>query len=491
MAIVEREKSFMFYGGRVMSAAQRFAAITSSAAPSGQRVMFGRVIVLGGSVAGLMAARVLSDHAREVLIVERDDLAALDVPDEEIAKDPVGAVGPRPGVPQGSQVHALLPSGQIQLERWFPGFVDAALTAGAVNPPPAAGRFYIDGELRQDPPSGQDMQGLISSRPFLEALLRHRVLALPNVRTLHGRVDGLTIADGAVTGVRYVPAGADEVVEEPADFVADGTGRSSRLGDWIEGYGFPRPPMQRMGIKLNYATAFYRRPADAEVWTTISIDNPGPGKVARIAGFTPVEGDRWTMLVAGYNDDRPSRDPADYERRCTEDFPSEFGHVATTAERTSDVITYHQADSRRRDYHRLDRFPARLIAAGDAVASFNPVYGQGMTSAMLHASCLSEYLRGNPDLSKPALSYFADVRVVVDAAWQVSTLSDLALPHVDGPYPRGYKFIQWASGLVFKASMRDNKINGIVARVTTMLAHPSELSRPGVVFRALTAGARG
>jgi 2-polyprenyl-6-methoxyphenol hydroxylase-like FAD-dependent oxidoreductase len=474
-----------------MSAAERFKAITSSARPTGQRVLFQRAIVLGGSVAGLMAARVLSDHADEVLIIERDDLAALDVPDAEIARDPAGAVRPRPGVPQGSQVHALLPSGQIQLERWFPGFVDAALAAGAVSPPPDAQRFYIDGELRLDPPTGQGMNGIISSRPFLEALLRHRVLALPNVRPLHGRVDGLSIADGTVTGVRYLPSGSDEVVEEPAGFVVDATGRSSKLGDWIEGYGYPRPPMQRMNIKLNYATAFFRRPADAKVWTTIAIANPGPGKVARIGGFTPVEGDRWTMLVAGYNDDRPSRDPEEYERRCTEDFPAEFGHVATTAERTSDVVTYHQADSRRRDYHTLDRFPARLIAAGDAVASFNPVYGQGMTSAMMHASCLSEYLRGNPDLSRPALSYFADVRVIVDAAWQVSTLSDLALPHVDGPYPRGYKFIQWASGVVFKASTRDRTINRTVGRVTTMLAHPTELSRPGILLRALAATARG
>ncbi|MEU4235968.1 FAD-dependent monooxygenase [Actinoplanes sp. NPDC026619] len=439
-------------------------------------MLFRQAIVLGGSVAGLVAARVLSDHAEQVLIIERDDLAAL-------AAEPLSAAAARPGVPQGTQVHALLPSGLNQLERFFPGFIAEALAAGAIDPPPGTNRFYMDGELREDAPSGPAAQALISSRPFLEALIRRRVLGRANIRTVKGRAEGLLFDGEAVAGVRC------EGADEPADFVVDATGRSSRLGDWLEAHDFPKPPMQRMGIKLNYATALFRRPADAAVWTCISIANPGPGKVARIAGFTPIEGDRWTMLVSGYNEDRPSRDPAEYRRRCVEDFPPEFGAVATTAEQVGEVITYHQADSRRRDFHRLRRFPARLVAAGDAVASFNPVYGQGMTSAMLHASALSEYLRGNPDLSRPATSYFRDVKVVVDAAWQISTMADLALPHVDGPYPKGYRAIQWASGLIFQASMRDQQVNQRVGQVTTMLAHPSALAEPRFLMRALAIGA--
>ncbi|GAA2704620.1 FAD-dependent oxidoreductase [Actinoplanes palleronii] len=467
-----------------MSAARRFAVIAASPPPRDTAVLFRRAVVLGGSIAGLMAARVLSDHADEVLIVERDDLAALDVSDEQLAADPIGATGPRPGVPQGSQVHALLPSGQAQLERWFPGFGQQALDAGAVDPPLGTNRFYMDGELRDDAPTGPAAQALISSRPFLEALIRHRVLGLGNVRTVKGRAEGLLLTGDAVSGVSVDGAPVD------ADFVVDATGRSSRLSDWLEADGFPKPRLQRMGIKLNYATRLFRRPAATPVWTCISIANPGPGKVARIGGFTPIEGDRWTVLVSGYADDRPGRDADEYRERCVRDFPAEFGDVATTADPAGEVVTYHQADSRRRDFHRLRRFPARLVAAGDAVASFNPVYGQGMTSATLHASCLSEYLRGGPDLSRPALSYFADVKVVVDAAWQVSTMADLALPHVDGPYPRGYRGIQWASGLIFKASMRDQRVNHRLGQVTTMLAHPSSLTSPGFLLRALAIGAR-
>nr|WP_201748877.1 hypothetical protein [Micromonospora acroterricola] len=132
--------------------------------------------------------------------------------------------------------------------------------------------------------------------------------------------------------------------------------------------------------------------------------------------------------------------------------------------------------------------PAGLVAAGDAIASFNPVYGQGMTSATLHASCLSAYLRSDPRLDEPARVYFDQVRVIVDAAWQVSTSADIELPHVDGPYPPGYRVTKWFGDLVFRTSQTDPVLSARLSRVTTMLDHPAALSRPGTVLRALRLG---
>src|SRR5205085_12636269 len=123
--------------------------------------------------------------------------------------------------------------------------------------------------------------------------------------------------------------------------------------------------------------------------------------------------------------------------------PAMLGAIAERGRMIGGVITYHQADSRRRDFHEVDRLPVGLIAAGDAVASFNPVYGQGMTSAMLHASALSAWLQSGPDVtSTPARAYFDKVRVVVDAAWQVSTFADLGLPHITQGRPPGYRMIR-------------------------------------------------
>ncbi|MEV6926035.1 FAD-dependent monooxygenase [Dactylosporangium sp. NPDC051485] len=454
------------------TAPQIFAEISTAAPPGPPRILMRRAVVLGGSMAGLMAARVLSDHAEEVLIVERD---------------PTEGAGPRPGVPQGTQVHALLPAGQIQLERWFPGFTADAVAAGAPDFGRYDGKVFINDELRTvaDPPPTRP--SLITTRPFLEHQVRVHVLARENVRMVFGRAEGLLLREGGVRGATYVPDGSEEPVEVEADFVVDAMGRSSRLGDWLEAAGWPRAPMRRMPIKLNYASALFERDESvSDAWVAITQTTPGKGRVPRIGGVLSVEGDRWLMLVAGYDEDRPSRDTAEYAERCRKHFPSMFGDIAEKGRMIGGVITYHQADSRRRDYHAVDRLPAGLIAAGDAVASFNPVYGQGMTSAMLHASCLSAWLQTGPDVTgEPPRAYFDKVRVIVDAAWQISTFADLGLPHITEGQPRGYKFIRWASELITRASMRDEQTCRRLNRVTAMERHPADLAKPGVVLRAL------
>ncbi|MEV4756176.1 FAD-dependent monooxygenase [Micromonospora sp. NPDC049559] len=455
------------------SPSQLFAELTTSERPAAAEVVMGRAVVLGASMAGLMAARVLSDHADEVLVVERDESEA--------------DGGPRPGVPQGSQVHALLSAGQVQLERWFPGFGEQAVAAGAPEKLTAPPKMFINGQLRTAPLLHPPKPALITTRPFLEALVRRLTLALPNVRLVHGRADGLVFDGDRVTGARYVPTGGAEPVTVPADLVVDGMGRSSRLSDWLEENGWPRPPMRRMPIKLNYATALYERDENvSRASVVISQVTPAKDRVARIGGINSVEDNRWIMLVAGYDDDRPTRDVEDFKARCRDHFPTEFGEIAQHGRMIGDVVTYHQADSRRRDFDRLDRLPAGLVAAGDAVASFNPIYGQGMTSAMLHASCLSAYLRSGPSpLDGPAWAYFRLVRVIVDAAWQLSTFADIALPHVDGPYPRGYRVTKWFSDQMFRASMTDPVVNHALNQVVTMIEHPSSLARPGLLLRAI------
>ncbi|GAA4012314.1 FAD-dependent oxidoreductase [Allokutzneria multivorans] len=456
------------------SPSRLFAEISTAERPGSTRVLMRRAVVLGASMAGLLAARVLSDHAEEVLIIERDASEA----DNE----------PRPGVPQGTQVHGLLPAGNLQLDRWFPGFTAEAIEAGGTLPTPESARIYLNDVLRPPAPPVAGIGALVSTRPFLETLVRRRTLAVENISLVTGQVKGIDLSSTKVTGVRYTPTGADEPVTEAADMVVDGMGRSSKLSDWLEDAGWPAPELKRMPIKLNYATALFRRDTDiSDSMVVVAQTTAGKGRVARMGGINAVEDDRWIMLIAGYGDDRPTRDFDDFKARCRRDFPSVFGDIAERAERLGEVITYHQADSRRREFHKLSRLPGGLVAAGDAVASFNPVYGQGMTSAMLHASCLSAHLRSGASPAEPAHGYFERVKVVVDAAWQISTQADLELPHVDGPYPKGYRVTSWLGDLVFAASMKDQELNARLSAVTMMLAHPMSLARPSTLLRAVKA----
>ncbi|SCL44378.1 2-polyprenyl-6-methoxyphenol hydroxylase [Micromonospora citrea] len=454
-----------------ISAARVFAALNAVRPPDEASPTLGRAVVVGGSVAGLLAARVLSDHAQSVLILDRDDLHA---------------PGGRPGVPQGTQLHALLPGGLLHLERLFPGFREQAVAQGAVEAPPAARRAYFDGRLKVVVPDDADT--LAGTRPLLERLIRQRVLRLPNVKTLTARATGL-VFDGAVTiGVRCEVDGAPGV--ESADFVVDAMGRSSRLSDWLARAGWDRPTTRRMTVDLNYATALFRRAEpDPDPAVVMALHSPSSSSDVAGAAFFAVEDGRWMAMMAGYGNNRPGRTPEDFVRRLREQFPPEFGELAGN-EMLGDVRTYRHAESLRRDFHALRRFPAGLVGVGDAVASFNPVYGQGITAAALHAACLSTHLRSSPEPGLPARRFLALQKVVVDAAWAMSTSADLALPHVDGPYPRGYRLSNWVSGQIIAAAVTDVTIARRFNEVVSLRAHPRSLATPGVILGALRANRR-
>jgi 2-polyprenyl-6-methoxyphenol hydroxylase-like FAD-dependent oxidoreductase len=456
-----------------LSASQVFADISAQQPPEQHTALMGTAAVLGGSVAGLLAARVLSDYAERVVLID---------PDGPVADDDA-----RPGVPHGTQVHALLPGGRRQFERWFPGFSTQTVAAGALEAHSHNRRTYIDGRLKQWP---LDEVQLTASRPFLEAAIRRRVLALPNVVVTTGRATALEFAHGAVSGVRFDTAEGGGV--ENADLTVDAMGRSSRLSSWLEQGGWERPPMRRMTVNLNYSTAIVARDEDApKISIGLALNTPTSPQSPEVAGaiFLPIEKDRWIVMMGGYGDSRPGRTIEDMRARLRRDFPPEFGSVIGN-ELQSDITTYRHADSRRRDFHLLERLPARLVSVGDAVASVNPIYGQGMSSAALHGATLARYLRSHPDLSAPAREFFDLQRVVVDAAWQTSTSADLALPHVDGPYPRGYRLTRWLSGQIMRASITDRAVSHRFDAVTTMLSHPSTLATPGLLLRALRVNLR-
>jgi len=448
------------------SAARTFAGISSVVPPPGAPVRLGRAVVLGGSMAGLLAARVLAEHAETVVVIERDPATE--------------GRGARRGVPQGTQVHALLRGGARQLERWFPGFAARSVAAGAQRVPAAQQAIYTDGVGRTGV-----FELLTSTRPFLEQQVREHVRELPGVQFRTGRVTGLEFRGGAVSGVRWTSDGSEEFLA--GDLVVDASGRASKVSDWLSAAGWAAPPLTRQVTGINYATAFFRRPpGEHAVRAGVALVRPGTGGDLGGATFTPVEDDRWIVLLAGFGSCRPGSTAEDLVRRCRRDFPEPFGRVVSN-ELLGDVVTYHQGDSRRRDWAAAGRLPARLLAVGDAVASFNPVYGQGMSSAALHASCLSRVLHSDVDLDAPARGFFDLQRVVVDAAWAVSTGGDRSRPSIDQP-PRGLERV--TAGLldrIIDAAVVDPVVSRAFDAVTQMVEHPATLFSPGVLGRSLRA----
>ncbi|MFG3293127.1 FAD-dependent oxidoreductase [Streptomyces sp. NPDC048179] len=448
-----------------------FERLSSLTTPKDPQVLFRTVHVLGGGIGGLLAARVLADHAEHVVMIEPDRAEA-------------GAKGePRPGVPQGYQVHTLLPGGRAQLERWYPGIIQRALDGGAVLSGPHDAAAYLD-DVEQITTPNTEL--VTSSRPFLEALIRSDTLGLPNVDVATGRVTGLNYARGAVDAVRYTTDGKETVAT--TDFVVDATGRGSRLSTWLDEGGWPRPDMERLKVDIRYFTArFTRSPDWSGPSSGISRYSPHfPSKGLAVAAVNAIEGQRWAVMLAYFGSESEHVGTEDFLARCRELQP--IYQEAAAGELIGEVVSYRHPDSRWRHFEELDRFPARLAVIGDAVASFNPVYGQGMSSAALHASCLSEYLRSAPDLDAPA-RYFLDLQqVMVQAAWQTSTAADsVRLGVARKPTTVQERRYAWAMQQVMAAANRDVRIATAFRAVGFMTAHPATLFAPELVRRAAAA----
>lgn len=433
--------------------------------------------MLGGSVAGLLAARVLTDHADEVVVVDRDDLA--DGPAE------------RKGVPQGRHVHGLLARGLEEMERLFPGLTsELAADGGEIADPGVDLHWYVTGERKPPAAIGN---GVACTRPFLEAHLRRRLVVLPGVTMVHGRVARLTATDGKVDGA--ILEGAPEETGEGerlrADLVVDCSGRTSRADAWLGALGYEAPPRRTVNVELGYATRLFPRQPEDRLGGgrgVFSI-NEEPGRFRGAAAFA-VEGGRWIVTVGGYHDDRPTISAEDFSSRLAADPAVALRQFADRDDALTDVVTFRYPASVRRDYDRCKRLAGGFLAAGDAVASFNPIYGQGMTSAALHAAQIGAYLASGASPSEPAARYFRRLRSVVDSVWTLSTTADFRLSHVTGDRPRGLWLAHRVNDLYTRATLRDANTHRLFLRVLNLQTRPEVMARPDHLLRAWRASRR-
>jgi 2-polyprenyl-6-methoxyphenol hydroxylase-like FAD-dependent oxidoreductase len=432
-----------------------------------------RAVVIGAGVAGIAAALVLASRYQDVVVVDRDAL-----PDEAT---------PRHGVPQGAHAHGILASGIRELEKLLPGLVDDLVAGGAVAVDYGRDlKMYQFGAYRLQYDSG--LVGVTFTRPLLELVLRRRLAALPNITVRPGTtVTGLV---GDDTG-RVVAVTVEDGDPLPADIVVDCSGRGGpRAGRWLEALGFPAPDTSEVKINVGYTTRFYARQPGPLTDVTVVLQLTTP-PVGRVAGLFPVEGDRWMVTLGGWHQDYPPTDDAGFTEFLHSMPDPLIADVLAGCEPVSPIDAYRFPANRRRHYERLTRVPAGYVVMGDAVCSFNPIYGQGMSVAALQATALSESLDQYRDASALMVTdFYRRAAKLIDTPWQMAVGADFYFPKTEGTKARGTDLINRYMRRALLASQVSQDVQSTILQVTNMLEPPSRLFRPGVVLKALLASRR-
>jgi 2-polyprenyl-6-methoxyphenol hydroxylase-like FAD-dependent oxidoreductase len=441
-----------------------------------------RAVVLGASMGGLLAARVLADFFDTVTVVERDALW------DEPAN--------RRGVPQGRHVHALLPRGAQILDSLFPGILNELVVDGAP--------VLDDGDLSQLhlSYSGHEVlrSGYITvdddaiamympSRPFLESHVRRRVQAIPKVTILGGRdVAELTATTdrNRVTGVRVDNHEGGAQQELTADVVIDAMGRGAHTPAFLERLGYGRPAEDHIVMHTTYVSQLVRIPPGT-VKEKLALISPVPGRPTGLF-LTGYEHDSWMFTVFGMVGHEPPRDLAGMLLFAREYGPAHLLAAVEAGEPIGPVVQHRMPSSQWRRYDKMRRFPDGLLVCGDAFCSFNPIYGQGMSVAALDAVALQDSLQqGVTDLPR---RYFRTAAKAIGVAWQLAAGSDLAFPEVEGRRTASMRIVNRLVDRILTACESDAEVVGQFFKVTGLVEPPASLLNPSFIARVATVNLR-
>jgi 2-polyprenyl-6-methoxyphenol hydroxylase-like FAD-dependent oxidoreductase len=439
-------------------------------------------VVLGASMAGLLAARSLSEFFETVTVVDRDPLQDI----------PAVAGAARRGVPQGRHFHALLPRGGQVLEELFPGILDELVLDGAEHFDGGdLSRVYNDlgGHVMARSGSATSVAIYLTTRPFLEEHVRTRLRRIPNVTLLddHDIVDLTTTQDRhRVTGARLVHRRTHDNVTLSADLMLDATGRGARTPAWLNALGYDRPPEVHVPVHLTYVSQQLRMASDALHELGIIVA-PMPGR-PRGLGILHCEHHTWTFTIYGLAGHEPRLDlmsMCDFVKDCV---PPHLLAAVQAAEPIGEPTRHRQPSSQWRRYDKMRRFPEGLLVIGDAICSFNPIYGQGMTVAALEALALRDCLAGGTaDLAR---RFFRAAAAPIRQAWDLSANPDLCLPEIEGTPTLLTRLSNVYVERIMTATEYDTVAVDQFMRVTGLIDPATKLLRPGIIWRALLANRR-
>jgi len=392
-----------------------------------------------------------------VLLIERD----------------VAPVGPslRAGVPQGAQPHVLLHRGLRAGEELLPGLGQDLLAVGAISVDTGRLPWLAEhGWL----PDESSYHVLSLTRPLFEQVVRERVLALPGVHVRwNTQAVGLTRCQ--VDWRVRVADGADVT----APLVVDATGRGSRLRRWLADSGVHTPEPLTVDAGLGYATQLIAGGPDPRDLPGVVLQATPQSPVGGMA--LPVEGRRWLVAAVGFGTQRPPRDFDGFAAFLDALPDKALSAILHSGQPVGEVAVHRQTGNRRQRYARVRGWPEGLLAVGDALCCFDPVYGQGITVSACQALRLRTALVAGPRPGT-ARQLLRDFDRVVDFPWAVAIGQDLQMPSSSGQQSRTQAAVSgWASQVAQRAVQGDRRAHHVLLRAYHLETSPAALLHPALI----------
>lgn len=442
-------------------------------------------IVIGGSITGLMAARVLIEHFDRVTILERDCFT--------------GKPEFRQGVPQSLHVHALLAKGKEILEQLFPGLSNELIDNGALGTDVVADWRYLFAEgWAPDFDSGITM--ITCSRNLLENAIRQRLSKYRNLEFLEAhQAIGLSLSNDnkSVVGIK-VKDRQNRELKLFARLVVDASGRNSQTPKWLESLGYQKPQETVINSFMGYASRWYQKPPEFTAsWKGIVLKTK-PQDCQRGGVLYPIENQTWIVTLAGIGKDYPPTDEDGFLEFARSLRSSEIYQTIANVRPSSPIYGYRRTENRFLHYEKLSRFPENLLVMGDATCSFNPVYGQGMTAAALAgltlADCLKQKKLGQSSQNLLGLSRSFQKRLaqVNEIPWLMATSEDLRWSTTIGAKPDlKMRLMHGYIEKVIGFGCHDNQVYQTFIEVAHMLKQPTALFTPKVFLKVLLKNREG
>jgi 2-polyprenyl-6-methoxyphenol hydroxylase-like FAD-dependent oxidoreductase len=433
-----------------------------------------RAIIIGGSMGGLLTARVLSEYFTEVVIVEKDEL-----PDKPVD---------RAGTPQGFHPHRFTPRLKMILGRLFPGYNEVLLENGA---PTTFNKHVCQinhyGKIVVGPSQEKETT---CSRALLEWTIRGYIKKIPNIRFLEKHdVLGLQATTDAsvITGVHLRDRTSKQGKSLYADLVLDISGRRSKLGSWLEKLGYEVPEPDRLKVSLAYSTRRFRMPTElAEKWDVIRI--AGHPSTSTFTGvFSTIENDVAEVLLYGLGGKYPTIKQDEYFNEAMRLSDPSIAEVMEQLYPITAPRGFQVPELLRQRFDKMKKWPTGLLVLGDAICHVDPIFGQGITMAAIEVEMLETCLQEQQSNPRSNFEHYVLTRIqdAIEPGWWLNCAADLSWPGVEyvGEPLKGIEFASKYLELYIKHATINQNLQqyGMYWAVNTLLFSPRVLFNPEMI----------